>query len=105
MENVYTEEMIAEMKQIGEFNNDIALDFADRHNLSVASVRAKAGRMEGVGYARKPRTTKNGDPVESKADIVAEIAEALDSDAESFESLGNATKLVLQRVRDALTSE
>ena len=99
---VYTDDMIQRMRDASPIDNETAEKLAEEFGFSVASVRAKAVRTEGVEYQRKAKTTKDGKPVESKADLVEEIAEALDSDAESMESLGNATKLVLQRLRDAL---
>ena len=98
----YTKEMIAEMAAAGPLNNDSAQAFADKFGVSVHSVRAKAVRTENIGYVRKPKARKDGTPVESKADIVGQIAEICGSDAESFESLGNATRDVLVKVRAAL---
>lgn len=103
MENVYTDAMIVEMKANGPFDNDKAIAFAEKHRLAVASVRAKAVRTEGIGYVRKPKTSKDGSPVESKADIVADIATVIGSSAERLESLGNATKDVLVLIRSALS--
>ena len=99
---VYTDAMLQRMRDVSPIDNEMAEKLAEEFGFSVASVRAKAVRTEGVDYQRKAKTTKDGKPVESKSDLVEEIAEALGSDAESFESLGNATKLVLQKLRDAL---
>lgn len=100
--NEYTPEMIAELTALSPVDNSKAQAFADKHGLTVHSVRAKAVRTEGIVYARKPKTRKDGSKVESKAEIVANIAETCGSDAESFESLANATRDVLIKVRAAL---
>ncbi len=94
--------MLAELKALSPVDNAKATAFAAAHGLSVHSVRAKAVRTDGIEYVRKPKSRKDGTPVESKADIVSEIATILGSDAESFESLGNATRIVLVAVRNAL---
>lgn len=99
---VYTPAMIAAMVAAAPLNNETAQKFADEFGVSVHSVRAKAVRTPEIGYVRKPKSRKDGTPVESKADIVADIAAAAGSDAESFESLGNATRDVLIKVRAAL---
>lgn len=99
---VYTDAMLQRMRDLSPIDNETAEKLADEFGFTVASVRAKAVRTEGVEYQKKARVAKDGKPVESKSDLVAEIAEALGSDAESFESLGNATKLVLQKIRDAV---
>ena len=83
-----------------------ALAFADKYGISVQSVRQKAVRDETIGYERKPKNvTKTGEAVESKAEIVAEIAELVGRDASLFESLENANKQVLIDIRAALPSE
>lgn len=98
----YTDEMIAKLRAAGPLNNETAQKFADEFGFSVHSVRAKAVRDSEIGYTKKPRTSKDGTPVESKAEIVAEIAEMVGVSAERLESLANATKDNLQIVRDAL---
>lgn len=101
----YTKEMIAEMKAEAPLDNAKAQAFANKFGVSVHSVRAKAVRTDGIGYVRKPKARKDGTPVESKSEIVSDIASLCGSDAESFESLGNATRMVLVAVRNALNAD
>ncbi len=100
----YTNEMITELKSAGPIDNAFALDFSERHGISVQSVRQKAGRDEEIGYVAKPKTRKDGSPVERKADIVMSIAALVGKDADLFETLGNANRQVLVDLRDALRS-
>ncbi len=98
----YTPAQITEMENAGPLNAESAQMFADKFGATVHSVRAKAVRTETIGYTKKSKARKDGSPVESKAEIVSAIATLLGSDAESFESLGNATRIVLVAVRNAL---
>ena len=102
MATEYTKEMIAELTALSPVDNTKALTFAAKHGISVQSVRAKCVPDENIEYVAKPKTRKDGSPVERKSEIVEEIAAALNVDAESMESLENATRLALVRVRDAL---
>ena len=63
------------------------------------SVIAKLSR-EGV-YVKATKVTKTGAKVETKAEVVAQIAEKLELDAESIKSLTNATKAALVALREA----
>ena len=101
----YTDAMIAELQAAGPIDNAFALDFAERHDISVQSVRQKAGRDESIGYIAKPKTRKDGTPVERKADIVIEIAALVGKDADLFETLGNANRQVLVDLREALQTQ
>ena len=98
----YTDAMIAKMREAGPLDNDSAQAFADEFGFSVHSVRAKAVRDESIGYTRKPKTRKDGTPVETKAEIVEAIAESVGVDSERLESLANATRDVLVLIRAAL---
>ncbi len=100
----YTDAQIAEMREAGPLDNESAQAFADKFGASVHSVRAKAIRDDQIGYNKKPKTNKNGQPVESKSDIVADIAERVGESVDRMESLGNATKDNLLIVRNALTA-
>lgn len=100
--NTYTDEMMAELRELSPVDNEIATEFAEKYNLSVHSVRAKCVRDEEIEYEAKPRLRKDGTKVELKSEIVAAIAEAVGSDAETFESLTNAKRDVLVAIRSAL---
>ena len=74
----------------------LATEFGPK--FSARSVTAKAVRM-GVAYDRKQPTTKSGDPVESKATIVAELATMVEG---NLDGLDKAPKPALQALRDAV---
>ena len=76
------------------------LTFADDFGKTPASIRQKLVR-EGV-YQKNEKTTKAGTRVESKADIVADIARALGVDSDIVGSLEKATKGALNLVRGTL---
>lgn len=103
MANEYTEEMVAELRSLSPVDNDKAVAFADKYGLSAASVRQKCVRSDDIEYQSKPKNVrKDGTAKETKAEIVADIAELCDNDAESFETLANANRLVLTIIRSAL---
>lgn len=101
-DTIYTDAMVTRMKELSPIDNDKALALAAEFGFSVHSVRAKAVRTEGITYQAKPKTRKDGSKVESKAEIAADIARLLETDAETVESIANATRNVLVMVRDAL---
>ena len=103
-QNVYTAEMVAEMIAQGPFDNESATAFAAKYDLKVASVRAKAKRNEAIGYVAKVKTGKNGEAVESKSEIVADIAAEIGVNPERLESLGAARKDALCLIRTALST-
>ena len=100
----YTPAMVSELQALSPVDNDKALAFAAKYDISVQSVRAKCVRDDTIEYQAKPKTRKDGSAVERKSEIVADIAELLDTDAESIESLENATRNVLVMVRSALSA-
>ena len=74
---------------------------ADGSPRSYRSVVAKARTLEGVTYARKAVTTKTGEPVEKKLNIVAEIAKIVEANLDGLEV---APKGALQAIRDFVTA-
>lgn len=98
----YSDAQMNTLRAAGPLDNESAQRFADEFGASVHSVRAVAVRNEDIGYTRKPKVSKSGEAVETKADIVAEIATLCGVDAERLESLENATKDNLKIVRGAL---
>lgn len=64
------------------------------------SIIAKAVRM-GVAYNRKQPTTKTGEPVEKKEDIVADIAAIVEA---TLDGLEKAPKPALQAIRNYLNA-
>ena len=98
----YTKEMEQELRSLSPVTNEKAIAFADKYGISVHSVRQKCVRSDDIEYQKKPQTRKDGSAVEKKAEIVAEIATLCGTDADSFETLANANRLVLVRLRDQL---
>lgn len=75
---------------------------ADGSERSYRSIVAKARTLDGVEYARKAVTTKTGEPVEKKLDIVAEIAKIVEANLDGLEV---APKGALQAIRDFVTAQ
>lgn len=101
----FTDTDRAALAERSPIDNHKAQAFADEFGFTIHQVRAVAVRSDDIVYLSKPKTRKDGSKVETKAEIVADIAELLGRDAESVESLGNATRNVLVMVRSALDSE
>lgn len=95
----YTEAQEAELAAAGVIDNDLALEFAAKFGKDVRSIRAKAVRM-GI-YKAKEKVSKTGGKVESKEQIVADIAAIV---GKSLDGLEKAPKLVLQTLRSKLSA-
>ena len=91
----YTPEQEARIRELAPLNQALSEQLATEFGKTPASVRAKAVRMN-VPYERKQPTTKNGEPVERKEAIVAELSELV---GQSLEGLEKAPKPVLQALR------
>lgn len=106
-ETVYTEAVVESMvesytaAQSDEARASVVTEIAEKLGVKVASVRAKLVNL-GV-YKAKERVAKNGEPVETKAKIVKDIAELAGVSEEVVESLEKATKPALKMIRDALS--
>jgi len=102
-ETIYTAEVTSRMVEAytsadsDEARAGVVEAFHKELGASVASVRSKLVAM-GV-YKAKARKTKAGEAIESKAKIVADIAEIVGVEEEAFESLEKATKPVLKSLR------
>lgn len=83
---------------------DPAMKDADGKERKARSIAAKVTRMADVKYRAKERTTKTGEAIEHKDDIVAEIAEASGLTVEAIESLNKASKPALVALRNALAA-
>lgn len=99
VEKNYSEAQETEMLAAGIIDNEKALDFAAKFGKDVRSIRAKAVRM-GI-YKAKEKVSKTGGKVESKEDIVADIAKIVNKNMEGLEK---APKLVLQILRTKLSA-
>jgi hypothetical protein len=99
-ENVnYTAEMVATLEAAAPITNEVAVRLAEVLGKDVRSVRAKASRM-GI-YVKAEKTAKNGDPIERKEAIVADIADLVGANMEGLEK---APKAALVRIRTALSA-
>ena len=100
MENKnYTEAQEARMAEFDVIDAAVAQELADEFGKNVKSVIAKAVRM-GL-YKAKERTSKTGGKIESKEQIVADIAAIV---GKSLDGLEKAPKLVLQELRAKLSA-
>jgi hypothetical protein len=95
----YTEAQEAELMAAGVIDNDLAIEFAAKFGKDVRSIRAKAVRM-GL-YKAKEKVSKTGGKIESKEEIVADIAALV---GKNLDGLEKAPKLVLQTLRTRLSA-
>ena len=97
----YTEEMVETM--VAGYTSNPSREtvefLAKEYGKSIRSIIAKLSR-EGV-YIAQPRTTKNGNPIVRKADVVAKIGASLEGE---FPSLVKASKSDLLELHEALVS-
>jgi hypothetical protein len=102
----YTPAMIAAMRAVEPLNLEkvtalAATEAFQKAGVTGRSIAAKA-RTAGIAYEAAKRTTKTGEPVAAKADLVKEIAKALG--VNSIESLEKAEKAALRKLLDAVTA-
>ena len=97
----YTDEMVETMvaSYASNPNRETVEFLAKELGKSVRSIIAKLSR-EGV-YVAQPRTTKNGDAIVRKADVVAQIGASLEGE---FPSLVKASKSDLVELHEAIVS-
>ena len=93
----------AALKALSPIDNEKAIKFAEDNGFTPAQVRAVAVRADDIEYQAKPKARKDGSPVESKADIVTEIAGIVGQDVDTMETLANANRNVLVILRNALS--
>ena len=96
----YTEEMVNEMTAAYTENptRETVDALAEQFGKTTRSIIAKLSR-EGV-YVAQPRTTKSGEPVISKAELVSTIAAHFDIEVPTLVKAG---KQDLQRLVDAIS--
>ena len=96
----YTEEMVSEMTTAYTDNptRDTVDALAKQFGKTTRSIIAKLSR-EGV-YVAQPRTTKSGEPVVAKAELVNEIQEHFGIELPTLVKAGKAD---LQRLVDAIS--
>lgn len=90
----FTEAQEARISETAPHNLASATELAAEMGKSPRSLVAKMVRM-GVAYERKQPTTKTGEPVVSKADLVEQIGAVVDGNLEGLEK---APKPALQAV-------
>ena len=99
----YTDEMVPAMvKQYeAEPTLDTVATLAQEFGKTTRSIIAKLSR-EGV-YKAQPRTTKTGEPVVRKDELVAEIATMLGIDDSTIATVSKATKADLKNLVQRLS--
>ena len=97
----YTDEMVAQMTEQYTANptRETVDELAQTLGKTTRSIIAKLSR-EGV-YKAQPRTTKSGEPVVAKAELVAQISEHFGIE---LPTLVKAGKQDLQRLVDAISN-
>ena len=97
----YTDEMVSEMttQYTAKPTRETVDALADQFGKTTRSIIAKLSR-EGV-YVAQPRTTKSGEPVISKSELVAQINEHFGIE---MPTLVKAGKQDLQKLVDAINS-
>jgi hypothetical protein len=95
----YTAAQEARLAEFDVIDNDIATMLAEEFGKDVRSVRAKAVRLG--TYKGKEKVSKTGGKVESKEDIVKDIADLV---GKNLDGLEKAPKLVLQTLRTRLSA-
>jgi NTP pyrophosphatase (non-canonical NTP hydrolase) len=104
----YTEDQTLELVEAytavetQEARDAVVSTYAAKFERPVASVRAKLA-SERV-YVPKAKTTKSGDPIVRKDQLVAQIAHLMGESEEAVECLEKVTKPVLQKIITQLTS-
>ena len=100
----YTPEQAEMMvkRYLAEPTRETVDQLAEELNKSVKSIIGKLSREQ--VYQRKVYTTKQGETPITKAEIVANIAEALDFENEDLVGLDKTPKLVLQKLEKVICS-
>ena len=98
----YTDEMVAQMTEQYSANptRETVDELAQTFGKTTRSIIAKLSREEGV-YVAQPRTTKSGEPVVAKAELVAQIETHFGIE---LTTLVKAGKQDLQRLVDAISN-
>jgi hypothetical protein len=106
-ESRYTPAMVAMILESEVLNQaraqELAAAFSEMsgETFTEKGVIAKIGRMEGVTYVPKAKVSKTGGKIETKEDLVAEIAALVEGNLTGLEK---ASKQALQAVRNALVA-
>lgn len=98
------EKIVARMNELAPLNFEKCGDIANEFGVKQRAVVASASRL-GIEYTRKARVSKTGEPVVSKGDLVARIADVANLDASALEGLEKATKAALSALAEALEAQ
>lgn len=101
-EKNYSDAQEARLASFAQIDNALALELAAEFGKDVKSIRAKAVRM-GL-YKAQPKVTKTGAKVESKAEVVAQIAALMGVALATLEGLDKAPKPALVALRERLAA-
>lgn len=99
----YTDEMVSTMTEQYQANptRETVDALAREFGKTTRSIIAKLSR-EGV-YQAQPRTTKSGEPIVAKSELVSEVATILGVEVDEIASLEKATKVHLKELVARLT--
>jgi len=94
----YTDEMVNTMTEQYQANptRETVDELAREFGKTTRSIIAKLSR-EGV-YVAQPRTTKSGEPIVAKSELVSEVATILGVEVDDIASLEKATKVHLKEL-------
>lgn len=95
MASKFSPEVLEAMAEMAPLNLEKAEELAIRFNLKTRSVIAGAKR-HGVAYQRKERVSKTGEPVVTKEDLVARVAQKFGVEVAELAGLEKATKDALK---------
>lgn len=105
----YTKQQTAELTEAyssadsEQTRENVIEHYSQALNKTVRSIRQKLVR-EGI-YIKKERTTKSGQPIERKAEIVNSIADLVGVQSDVIGSLEKSTAVALRILRDALVEQ
>ncbi len=95
----YTDAQVARINELAAergANAATAAILADELGKTIRSVTAKMVRMD-IGYQAKVRTTKTGEPITHKDDLVAEIGRVVEGNLAGLEKAPKAALQALAR--------
>lgn len=101
-EKNYSEAQEARLASFAQIDNELAMQLAVEFNKDVKSIRAKAVRM-GL-YKAQEKVGKTGAKLETKAQMVAEIAALMGTAISTLEGLDKAPRHVLFHMRKHLAA-
>lgn len=101
--SAYSDSMVTEMTKIGSFDYDSANAFAEANNLSIRSVISKIHNL-GLEYTPREKAKAASAPRVRKADVVANIAAAVEVNVDALTGLAKADMASLKSLLNAVSS-